>query len=130
MLLKSFEAHTVRTSLDLMKDQQQVDPGQDEQIQDGHIHDQDRKIQDQQQVGLTSHQEQEQRPNMLTQDDQVFVLEYFWANGTCVVKTLNQISHPHPNFQLGLLFKHVPEGGVIVKTATKSVIGPRAVFDH
>lgn len=70
MLLGSFEAHTVRTSLDLTKDQQQVDPGPDGQIQDGKIHDQDGEIQDQQ------------------QDGQIFVLEYFRANGTRVVKTL------------------------------------------
>lgn len=48
-----------------------MDPGLDEQIQDGQIHDQDGKIQDQQQEG------------------QVFVLEYFRVNETRVVKTLN-----------------------------------------
>jgi hypothetical protein len=102
------QAHTVYTSLDPTKDREQTDPGpdtqtQDGQIQDGQIHDHeqvyqncyqdprpDRQVQDQQQVGLTSHQEQDRRPNMLAQDDEVLVLGYFRADGNYMVKTLDQ----------------------------------------
>ncbi len=79
MLLENSEARTVRTSLDLTKNQEQVDLGPDGQIENGQIHDQDGQIQDQQQVGFTSHQAHE-----------FFTLEYFRADGTRVVKTLNQ----------------------------------------